>query len=58
MKVALVAHLLTEDNTCSAIYDVSMVLLQLQKSAAWTEVVALLWWHPGTVLPSPDLLSV
>ena len=44
MKVALrfVAHLLIEDNTCSAIYDVSMVLLQLQTSAVWTEVVALL----------------
>ena len=62
MKVALrfVAHLLTEDNTCSAIYDVSMVLLQLPKSAAWTfdEVVALLWWHPGTVLTSLDLLLI
>ena len=62
MKVALrfVARLLTEDNTCSAIYDVSMVLLQLPKSAAWTfdEVVALLWWHPGTVLTSLDLLLI
>ena len=39
MKVALrfVARRVTPDNTCSAIYDVSMVLLQLQTSAAWTE---------------------
>ena len=60
MKVALrfVARLLTQDNTCSAIYDVSMVLLQLQTSAAWTEVVALLWWHSGTVLTSLDLLLI
>ena len=62
MQVALrfVARLLTEDNTCSAIYDVSMVLLQLPKSTAWTfdEVVALLWWHPGTVLTSLDLLLI
>ena len=58
MKVALrfVARLLTEDNTCSAIYDVSMVLLQLP--AAWEEVVALLWWHSGTVLTSLDLLLI
>ena len=56
MKVALrfVARRVTPDNTCSAIYDVSMVLLQLQTSAAWIEVVALLWWHSGTVLTSLD----
>ena len=55
MKVALrfVARRVTPDNTCS-----SMVLLQLQTSAAWTEVVALLWWHPGTVLTSLDLLLI
>ena len=60
MKVALrfVARRVTPDNTCSAIYDVSMVLLQLQTSAAWTEVVALLWWHSGTVLTSLDLLLI
>ena len=60
MKVALrfVARRVTPDNTCSAIYGVSMVLLQLQTSAAWTEVVALLWWHPGTVLTSLDLLLI
>ena len=60
MIVALqfVAHRVTPDNTYSAIYDVSMVLLQLQTSAAWTEVVALLWWHPGTVLTSLDLLLI
>ena len=60
MKVALrfVARRVTPDNTCSAIYDVSMVLLQLQTSAAWTEVVALLWWHPGTVSTSLDLLLI
>ena len=60
MKVALrfVARRVTPDNTCSAIYDVSMVLLQLQTSAAWTEVVALLWWHSGTVLTSLNLLLI
>ena len=60
MKVALrfMVRRVTPDNTCSAIYDVSMVLLQLQKSAAWTEVVALLWWHSGTVLTSLDLLLI
>ena len=60
MKVALrfVARRVTPDNTCSAIYGVSMVPLQLQTSAAWTEVVALLWWHPGTVLTSLDLLLI
>ena len=60
MKVALrfVARRVTPDNTCSAIYDVSMVLLQLQTSAAWTEVVTLPWWHSGTVLTSLDLLLI
>ena len=61
MKVALwfVAHLLTEDNTCSAIYDVAMVLHSLP-------CVPLRWCSPhgrsgcfaivisGTVLTSLD----
>ena len=52
------AHLLTDDNTCSIIYDIAMVLLQLQTSAALTEVVALLWWHPGMALTSLNLLLI
>ena len=65
MKVALrfVARLLTEDNTCSAIYDVAMVSHSLPS-------VPLRWSSPhgrsgcfaivisGTVLTSPDLLLI
>ena len=58
LEIQDMGGLVTPDNTCNAIYDVSMVLLQLQTSAAWTEVVALLWWHSGTVLTSLDLLLI
>ena len=65
MKVALrcMARLLTEDNTCSAIYDVAMVLHSLPsvpprwssphgRSGCFAIVIS------GTVLTSPNLLLI
>ena len=54
MKVALrfVARLLTEDNTCSAIYDVAMVSHSLPSvPLQWSSPISrgdLLWFSEGT----------